>query len=488
MHAHVYRPPHKPWKDVSISRITAGEGDGGSISRFAAVGINGEIWTWTCGAMAASSDGEAVEKVKSPRRDNTPKVQRVWSLKKQVIIAKDVALSGTDGSMVVCTTSGHVFLRQGNAGGGGVGMAKFQRVPGLQRIVRVYAGGSGFFGALRSEKKPGMLQVTYAGLSEELHNLRPWVKSLKHEVTVEQERTALHYDKVDEDEDGEDVRTQRDVNDLKDLLELLVRYKQRCHEKEKQPICGADLSVRVESGFVFLAHRVVSAARCTVLHYILSGSKIRLNLKAITIKLVNHEKDSIPCLIFTGCHALTTLILFTYLYSDKLLAVWDWRLAGALGPQLQEMKIDTGHIKAELQALACLLDLPLLSGALSSPMKQAPAPSLVSDMARLFHISQGFWTEKQAEYSVLEPDVTLLLADKEVSCHSVVLRARSEFFANFFGDEAWTAKRRISDKKVTIYLKHMKWRVIERVIRFLYCGKEDQFQIIGMYLLRRSSD
>ncbi len=66
----------------------------------------------------------------------------------------------------------------------------------------------------------------------------------------------------------------------------------------------------------------------------------------------------------------------------------------------------------------------------------------------------------------------LILADKEVSCQSVILRARCPFFEAMFADSDWTLARQ-NDGNVVIRMDHLKWRPMKLVFKFIHEGKED---------------
>ncbi|EGN96966.1 hypothetical protein SERLA73DRAFT_16096, partial [Serpula lacrymans var. lacrymans S7.3] len=108
-----------------------------------------------------------------------------------------------------------------------------------------------------------------------------------------------------------------------------------------------------------------------------------------------------------------------------------------------------------------------LTQALESLAKRIPVSSLIDDYSRLFSNA-----DKNTTKSLPPPDAILQLADQEISCYSAILRARSPFFATFFGDNVWTIKRRDEFGVVRINMKHLKWRVMEYILRFLCCGEE----------------
>ncbi|KAJ3980465.1 hypothetical protein F5890DRAFT_1541415 [Lentinula detonsa] len=141
---------------------------------FACVSEGGEVFTFdvpgvppvgalSTGSSDADTDGNsgsgmALAKIIKP--------QRVWALRRGLVGAvRDVAI-GRDGSLIVCTDSGHVYVRTrssdtvfgggSKSSGGGGKSQKFTRIPYLQRIVGVCASATGAFGALRvdAEVKP----------------------------------------------------------------------------------------------------------------------------------------------------------------------------------------------------------------------------------------------------------------------------------------------------------------------------------------------
>jgi hypothetical protein len=125
-----------------------------------------------------------------------------------------------------------------------------------------------------------------------------------------------------------------------------------------------------------------------------------------------------------------------------------------------------------------MLDMALLLQVLEGPTKKIPIPSLVNSFRRVFDESQDISNNLPCK-----PDVVLDLADRQVFCHSVLLRARSPLFAAFFDDDEWTVKRWSVDGTIVVNLKHLTWRVMEFVVQFMCCGAdEEMFENISMSL------
>jgi len=169
------------------------------------------------------------------------------------------------------------------------------------------------------------------------------------------------------------------------------------------------------------------------------------------------------------------------LYSDELLSIWDTRIAIALEPYLRDLKIKPAQVKLELQELARILELPQLVEAVQSPAKRIPIPSIALDLQRLFRTTEqpgvGLKMAGILAQSPLFPDVIIQLRDVEVSCHSVVLRARSSLFSAFFDDSDWTKRRWNEDGTIKVDMTHWDWRIWQFALRFLCCAFESSDEL-----------
>jgi hypothetical protein len=245
---------------------------------------------------------------------------------------------------------------------------------------------------------------------------------------------------------------------------------------------GADIAVRVQRGPEVPAHRCILVARSSVLASLLSGQTrvVQDAPSNVVVKVLSGRSEKYPqmaSLSITGCHTISILILLYYLYSDEVLAIWDPRVPRDIVGRMRVYgKVNPHEVRSELKVLARILDLPLFEPSLQVVTKLTPEQSSAKDFSRAFDVMQD-----RARQGVYKPDVVLELADKTVYCHSAVLRARSEFFAAFFDDEDWTRKRWTPEETIVINLKHMNWRSMEFVLRFLCAGEDaEMFDSLGM--------
>ncbi|KAF9264186.1 hypothetical protein L218DRAFT_926482 [Marasmius fiardii PR-910] len=344
----------------------------------------------------------------------------------------------------------------------------------------------------------------------------------KSDSQTEVERKEERDDEGDLDEDGE---VARDVDSLVQVCTLLVNLADtRCETDgffgDTLPY-GADIVVSVpltkplrakkgkgKASFLrglvqFPAHRLVLAARSKVLSSILSFST-SIKDTDHTIRTISSPKvyrtehgSSSQAMELTGFHPLTVLVLLEYLYTDNLISAWDPRISpvGFTAAQkgdktpgiLPELNVNPAlglQIKAELQVLGRLLDLPEMSRAMESVVKRPVVPTLKRDMANIYHEAQNGLL---VNAGTIKPDVVFLLADhKEVFLHSTLLRARSEFFDAFLGESLWTKDRWGTDRCLKVDLRHVRWVVMEFVLRWMCCGETEN--LFGPLSLASSVD
>ncbi|ESK92025.1 btb domain and ankyrin repeat protein [Moniliophthora roreri MCA 2997] len=330
-------------------------------------------------------------------------------------------------------------------------------------------------------------------------------------------------EKRDEDaeEDTEDDKgVDKDAETLVEMCSLLVRLIREINDNREistqwgdtLPL-GADLLVSVpltglrrakgkgkakalRGPIILPAHRMILGGRSNILASLLSsgpsiaeGEFILRALPSVSSRLRTERGSlSVQTLEFSHFHPLTVLVLLEYLYTDELVCVWDRRIsfAGftpnipkgtkaeetkALRTIVQELNLAPAlenQIKSELQILGRMLDLPEMLRGMESVVKRPLTPTLKKDMANAYQTAQNPCP------AAVKPDVVLLLAEsKEVQIHSTVLRARSELFEAFLGEEMWTKNRWNADSQLRVDLKHMRWGVVEYVLRWMCCGEDE---------------
>ncbi len=163
----VFRPRQVQPKTL-ISKLSS------SGNTFSALSDMGDLFTFNLehpseygnnAAAGKASGSGASAAAKNSAAQLAPKPQLLWSVRKKFTAVRDVAI-GADGSVILCTESGHCFVRPrrsdtGGKGGGGKNF-KFQQVPYLQRVVKVATSESGALAAIKADPSLRMCALKVA--------------------------------------------------------------------------------------------------------------------------------------------------------------------------------------------------------------------------------------------------------------------------------------------------------------------------------------
>ena len=383
---------------------------------------------------------------------------------------------------MVATQSGHVFVRSRNAKSGQSSSAKtfkFHRVPYLQRVTKVCANNTGAFGALRVDYQPEEIRLSGMTASQHMAAVQPY---LVLPPGAEEDYTSRVVIDID------DSSVEQDIRYLETLCKVLILDHRRRQEPNGRGLFngvqfahGADLLVQSGSGMEVPAHRVWLAARSSVLLGLFSATRgVQDPESKISIRLSDAE-GPLPRLVFAGCQSLSILVILVFLYSDQLLCLWDPRVVTSLSEPLRDLAVKIPQLQFEVQSLARILNLPGLADAAQYPAKRAVQPTIPADMLRLASNTQqnglALMRANGRVQSPLRPDTIIQLRDRDYLCHSVILRARCPLLAGFFDDEDWTIRRWDEYGSVKIDMKHLDWRVMEFVVRFL-CGGDENSAVL----------
>ncbi|KAJ8293937.1 BTB/POZ domain-containing protein 1 [Rhodotorula toruloides] len=444
----VYRPPSLGAKP-SIRKI-ASRGN-----TFAALSSLGDVFTFSLDSGSTSAGSSGGDGTSSPGYGSrlTPKTQRLWNVRRSFTSATDLDV-GLDGSLIICTVSGHVFVRsrkfegssslsKGGDGGKGGGW-KFSRIPYLQRVIKVAANSTAGFAAIRADVPLRFIEIEGPTLARDLLRVLPhWARNggpAALEAMAGQSRPRRTAGEDSDDEDDTDAVIERDIEVARRLMEII-----RCWDLTWEvPSCGTDAVVNV-GALTIPVHKSVLSARSPVLAQHFATSR-QFDL---------------------SCSPLTAFLLIHYLYSDDFPAVWDTRIGMPLRaslPDEQKGMLQVGVVRTEFRELALALELSALAQVLERQVKTVPPPVLAASLGDVFSASS---TSKGRLPDSLKPDVVLRLADREVKCHSVVLRARCPFFTTFFDDADWSDSRR-ERGIVSFDFAHIDWTVMSLVLDHIY--------------------
>lgn len=462
-----------------IRKVTT---SGGNTSQFALISNMGDVFLFsTEDYFISKRDGKPIR----------PIPQLVWAVRRQFTAVKDVALA-TDGSMILCTKSGHVFIRSramktsllhgprnSSSAAKGASAFKFHRVSSLQRVIRVFTNGAGDFAALRLNSIPESILLARHTLADDLEDALPFRWKLpttsiglqtQKEEAIRQSVPLISNQNVD-DEEGPDVDIAHDLRaamDICDYLQLGTNAPEPPEALGTLPNLasklGADVFFKVGK-LTIPAHKTIVQTRAPKLIEALRGGKLQLHNSrygsTITFDGTSTKRGSkVSTVMVRGCQPAVILLLCYYLYCDRVVALWERRISLTISVHYISLKLNVATIQQELITLASqdMLNLTNLEASAQRVGLVAPHPTLVIDCARLM-VSNTDTTH----------DVVLLLQDRQVHAHSIVLRARSSYFATFFDRDCWTSERAASNHGIiTVDLKEFNYRPMSYLLRYLY--------------------
>lgn len=449
-----YRPAHHFSRH--ISKITSGG------QTFAALSSMGDVFAFT------------VQREESATRDKAsvsrwiPKPQRVWSLRKKFLAVRDIAV-GQTGDLILCTESGHVYVRDRRrepkkdaAKAKSNQPYKFSRVPFLQRVVLVRGNEAGGFAAIRSDASMEPLDVEGHTIGDDLRNVIPHYEGAMQAAIIEEE---------DSSEGGSDAGTEDDESERSRNFDAVRRLVKIHNGWDQLPPAEVDehlhVSFKTPGGRVTLVHKVILAARSTVFDKIFRGES---EVEGVRIT------RNVDCLeMELDASHLAVLAFVEYLYTDELCAFWDPVSIPQLSaiPELKTQSVD--KIKSELRDLAKAFRLPALLSALQAFHMQRPTPTLTTNLMKLICEDGG-----SSEYDIYA-DTKLMFKDKQIKCHSIILKSRCPFFEAMFGRSSmpdygsmsggWLSERQKTsgeNRLIDIDVRHLRWEVASLVMQYLH--------------------
>lgn len=432
----VYRPPQFVAKP-NIDKITS---CGNTV---AAVSSLGDVFTFNLPNPIDIPDIKTY----------TVKPQMAWALRKRFTAVKDVAL-GSDSTIILCTHSGHVFVRQRQGK-----QVKVNRLPRLQRIIKVACNEVGSFAAIRSDATPGEVEVTGPTLSEDLLNLLPHMRRVVQSPFGKAEKV---YRQDHEDEDDGDSAVLQDI-EVAMRMAIIDAQWQASHERAT---LGTDLWL-VAGGRRVPVHRLILSHRVAKLASILKKTAVPTALQN-SMRFEVGEAGECE-LHLQDMQFITLGLLLQYIYSDDLAAIWDSRVLSRVQSQMPEFRPDVNRIKRELVQWSERLELDKLRGPLASTGKVAVPQSLGSTWKAFYRDSQD-----PSKRAAGECDTILRLSDRDIAVSSILLRARCPTFDAMYADTVWTEGRRDQDGQghVVVDMTHLRFRSFNLVMRYLHEGTE----------------
>lgn len=383
-----------------------------------------------------------------------PRPQLVWGVRRKLSAVRDVAI-GSDGSLILCTADGHVYVRERHLDMKVKARAKFQQVPYLQRIVRVMANETGSYAALRAPSPLALAPVRGSILGDELRQLLPALADPIDNDASEWHPPSPASDSDSDDESLSSARVDRTAMQVRAMLQaaLSTDGTTPVHLRDSHQQAGCDAVLLVEQGaHAVPVHRLLLAVRVPALAEALWQGGTACG----TTVTPTEGRYVVSC---DHLSLLSALLLVYYIYTDDVLPVWSASLGHAMAPLCREYGLSVAHVRSELLVCAAHWHLEALHACVERGLVAPPAPTLSTQLDALFA-----QVAAHAPLSQLPgADVVLHLADMDVACHSLFLR-RSPMLQSVLD---WRHADSASEP-IEISLPHWRWSVVRVGLMYLY--------------------
>lgn len=436
-----------------IKKITSG-GD-----TICALSTSGEVFTVAVSRRAEGLQDSSTSTTNPKQiRGALSSPYRIWSSKKSHMAARDVDVD-QDGSIILTTDTGSVWRRTKratikNAHAPGAAEAKpkdykFQRVPGLTRVVAVRASAYGAYAAIRKDCDVTRTQigVDEPGLWEDLSPLLPFHEMANFEESSDDDEPAPRFWNRPTDAQALRKRTLKSKDLEKEISEIL-QLSSSSSDQTSNLIVGTSTSdVRIPVHEFMMSGRT-RVLRDALLEYRSQGTEYAIP-ELMTIK---QENDN-TLLLFQGFDFLTIYNLIVYIYTDNVVDFWN------VTRHFPVLAYRYRTVRTELMKVASRLEMKQLE----------PAVRQMVDPRRSLHLD---FASALKEHSFFDSgDVVIDLADGEMLLHSDVICRRCPFFEGLFRGRAggkWLNGRRDESSFVHIDLTHIETHLFELVVRHLY--------------------
>ncbi|KAL4943720.1 hypothetical protein BDV06DRAFT_130601 [Aspergillus oleicola] len=433
--------------ETSTNRIVKIRSGGNTLC---ALSSSGEVFTAQVNKLEHLPSLTSTTNPSKIRNSLSPPV-RVWSVKKAHMAVKDVDV-GQDGSIIICTASGSAWRkeRRRKTKGGSSGEYKFARVPGLSRVVGVCSNAFGAFAVAQRE----------CDVTKEQINVDPtslwgdiWPLSPFKSIRATHEPTSLIAD-----EDA--LRDSDSVIAIKQALLEFTNPELFFRQTSAEPPAGTVWAMTTVSDMRIPVHEFILTGRSSVFRKALHDYRRKHSVSLPELLTIEKDDQGHRQILFQGIDDLTLLNLVFFLYTDTVLDVWQ--LARSSPANAYRYR----QVRTEVIRIASHLDLPALERA--AVLMVRPPKSMKSDFAAALNDPAFFESG----------DVVIELNGDQMTAHSQVICQRCPFFnALFFGRSGgrWLSSRRKSSQdKVHVDLKHIDRPIFEFVLRYMYADTDDR--------------
>tara|TARA_R110002003_G_scaffold878_9_gene21742 strand:- start:4303 stop:7455 length:3153 start_codon:yes stop_codon:yes gene_type:complete len=384
---------------------------------------------------------------------------RIWSSQRSHMAARDVDVD-QDGSIILTTDAGSVWRRTKRAtikNANVVGAAdvkpkdyKFQRVPGLTRVIAVRASAFGAYAAVRKDcdVTRNQIGVDEPSLCDDLSPLLSFHEMTKYEESSDDEEPAPRFWTNRADAQALRKRTLKSKDLEKEVSEIL-------RQSSTTSEITYDMVIGTTTSDVYLpVHEVVFSGRTHVIRNAMIDFRGQASDVVLTDLLTIKKDRDNTLVLFHGVDFLTIFNLVLYLYTDTLVDFWN------VTRHYPTLAYRYRTIRTELLKVASRLEMKQLE----------PAVRQMVNPRRSLHMDLTLAIKEPSFFD--SGDVVVDLADGEMLLHSDIICQRCPFFEGLFRGRAggqWLAGRRTEESSlVRVDLTHVDTHLFELVVRHLY--------------------
>ncbi|KAI8800748.1 hypothetical protein BJ742DRAFT_840217 [Cladochytrium replicatum] len=429
--------------------------------------------------------------------DATPKFKRAWTGRAGHLHATDAAL-GIDGSLVLCTRSGHVYLGTRRKDGSNTNQSdlpslfKFNRIQLLHHVGNVVASSGGGYASLRKDRLPDPPKAVKSTLKDDLKHLFSMNSAgllgrsgalgpLEGDSDSETDHDTSDAESVTHSEDSPDVRFMPEVD----------RF--------------ADVRFVTDDGTAILAHRIMLACRCSFFMELFSSflrkppnAKETLSIdvhnagvarrnsqtaQSLVMEIKNNEVGSPTAMEIsvknTFAESICLVIEFLYSGAMRHLSMFDSSAFSNRGENpLQRER--SAMVYQQVNALVKAwdlgdVDLLMLRGDVyssSNAIAQSIGSILKHDVGAQYSSGRSVAVAVQVDNpykAFCDVVVSLAGGTSLVDCHRAILATRCPFFAALLGSGAdWVGERDAKMAKTVVRLEHLSNEVFSIILTFIY--------------------
>ncbi|KAH7068611.1 hypothetical protein FB567DRAFT_246993 [Paraphoma chrysanthemicola] len=442
--------------DASPNRIKKVTSGGDTIC---ALTTSGEVFTVAVSRRVENSQ-DASTSTTNPKqiRGALSAPYRIWSSQKSHMAARDVDVD-QDGSIILTTDAGSVWrrtkratIKNANAGAADVKPKdyKFQRVPGLTRVIAVRASAYGAYAAVRKDcdVTRNQIGVDEPSLCDDLSPLLSFHEMTNYEESSDDEEPLPRFWTSRADAQSLRKRTLKS-KDLEKEVSDILRQASATSENTYDMVIGTSTSD------VYLpVHEVIFSGRSRLLRNAMIDLRAQDSEVVLTDLLTIKKDQGNTVVLFHGVDFLTIFDLVLYLYTDTLVDFWN------VTRHYPTLAYRYRTIRTELLKVASRLEMKQLE----------PAVRQMVNPRRSLHVDLALAIKEPCFFE--SGDVVVDLADGEMLLHSDIICQRCPFFEGLFRGRAggqWLAGRRTEESSlVRVDLTHVETHLFELVVRHLY--------------------